>query len=249
MLDIEYKETVGILKLNREITNALNSELIRKLTEALHTMESDPEVRSLVFSSSNEKFFSIGLDIPELFNLSKEEFAEFYHSYNNFCIDLYTFPKPTIAAITGHAIAGGCIITLCCDYRLIAEGRKLMGLNEIKLGVPIPYPGDCILRQLVGIKIAREITDIGDFYDAEALLKIGMVDEVIPINQLLSISIERAHKLSSLPLDAFIKIKRNRIEAVENQVRKNIKEKEKQFIESWYMDTTRERLKEAMTKF
>ncbi|MFX0149722.1 MAG: enoyl-CoA hydratase/isomerase family protein [Candidatus Hodarchaeota archaeon] len=249
MIDIEHKETVGILKLNRETTNALNSELISKLTEALQNMESDPEVRSLVFSSSNEKFFSIGLDIPELFNFSKEEFARFYHSYNSFCIALYTFPKPTIAAITGHAIAGGCIITLCCDYRLIAEGRKLMGLNEIKLGVPIPYPGDCILRQLVGIKIAREITDIGDFYDAEALLKIGMVDEVIPINQLLSTSIERAHKLGSLPSDAFIKIKRNRIEAVESQVLKNIKEKEKQFIESWYMDTTRERLKEAMTKF
>jgi enoyl-CoA hydratase/carnithine racemase len=249
MLDIEYKDNVGIIKLNHGTTNALNSELIRKLTEALHVIKNDSEVRSLVLSSANEKFFAIGLDIPELFNLTQEEFTKFYHSYNSMCMDLYSFPKPTIAAITGHAIAGGCILTLCCDYRLMAEGRKLMGLNEIKLGVPIPYPGDCVLRQLIGIKMVREITDMGDFYDSKTLLQIGMVDEVVPIDQLLSTAIEKAHKLGSLPLDAFQKIKRNRIEAVEYQMRKNLAEKEKLFVESWYRDATRERLKEAMKKF
>lgn len=249
MITIEHLEEVGVIKLDRGITNALNGKLVQKLTETIQHQKKNSDVRALVLTSANEKFFAIGLDIPELFNLTQEEFAKFYHSYNSLCMDLYSFPKPTVAAITGHAIAGGCILTLCCDYRLIAEGRKLMGLNEIKLGVPVPYPGDCMLRELVGMQKAREITDIGDFYDSKALFQIGMIDEIVPIDQLYSRSIEKARKLGSLPFDAFQKIKRNRIEAVENQIRKYLAEKEKLFIESWYIDTTRKRLKEAMKKF
>ncbi|MFX0182720.1 MAG: enoyl-CoA hydratase/isomerase family protein [Candidatus Hodarchaeota archaeon] len=249
MITFELHEKVGVIKLHRGITNALNSKLVQELIETLRLRRKNSGVRALVLTSANDKFFSIGLDIPELFDLSKEEFAKFYHSYNNLCMDLYTFPKPTIVAIPGHAIAGGCILTLCCDYRLMAEGRKLMGLNEIKLGVPVPYPGDCMLRELVGIQRAREITDIGDFYDSKALFQIGIVDEIVPVDQLHSKSIAKASKLGSLPLDAFQKIKRNRIEAIENNIRNNLVEKEELFIESWYRDSTRERLKEAMKKF
>jgi enoyl-CoA hydratase/carnithine racemase len=249
MIIIKHHEEVGVIKLDRGITNALNSKLVQELTETIQHQKENLDVQALLLTSTNDKFFTIGLDIPEIFDLSKEEFAKFYHSYNDLCMDLYTFPKPTIVAITGHAIAGGCILTLCCDYRLMAEGRKLMGLNEIKLGVPVPYPGDCMLRELVGIQKCREITDIGDFYDSEALFQIGMIDEIVPIDQLYNRSIEKARKLGLLPLDAFQKIKRNRIETIEKQIRKNLAEKEKLFIESWYMDTTRKRLKEAIKKF
>lgn len=75
---------------------------------------------------------------------------------------LYTLPKPVVAAITGHAIAGGCILALCCDYRFISEGRKLMGLNEVKLGVPVPYLADRVLHALVGTRYAREIIESGE---------------------------------------------------------------------------------------
>ena len=99
---------------------------------------------------------------------------------------LFTFPKPTAAAISGHAIAGGCILTLCCDYRYIAEGRKLMGLNEIKLGVPVPYVADCILRSLVGFRHAREIMESGDFYQPETSFQKGLVDAVLPLENVLA---------------------------------------------------------------
>jgi len=139
------------------------------LAGIIEKIKHDANVKGIVLTSSNEKFFSIGFDIPGLFEFSKEDLSNFYRSFNQLSIALNTLPKPTIAAITGHAIAGGCILALCCDYRFIAEGRKLMGPNEIKLGVPIPYPADCILRSLVGTRNAREITDNGDFYEPEKL--------------------------------------------------------------------------------
>jgi enoyl-CoA hydratase/carnithine racemase len=164
-------------------------------------------------------------------------------------MDLYTLPKPTIAALTGHAIAGGCVLALCCDYRFIAEGKKLMGLNEIKLGVPVPYPGDRILSQMVGARKAQEIMEGGEFYPPEESYKIGMVDQVSPLEQVLPEAIKQAKLLGAMPNKAYGMIKRNRVEGVESQVQAQLAKKEKFFLECWYSDETRKRLQEAIKKF
>ncbi|MGB3341213.1 MAG: enoyl-CoA hydratase/isomerase family protein [bacterium] len=249
MIQVQKKNQILIAELNRGVTNAINLELINELSDIVKKTEQDIEVHGLVLSSANEKFFSIGFDIPELFELDKKDFMIFYRAFNRLCLDLYTLPKPTIAAITGHAVAGGCIIALCCDYRYIAPGKTKMGLNEIKLGVPIPYPVDCMLRQILGFRIAREITDAGDFYEADALLGIGMVDDIIPIEKLQTEAVARAALLGGHPQNAFAMIKRSRTETTETQILSKLEEKEEAFLERWYAEETRERLKEAMKKF
>ncbi len=249
MISLEYRDHVAIAKLDRAITNSLNLELLNQLAGILQQVKQDSNARGLVLASSNEKFFSIGFDIPRLFELSQEDFRLFYTTYNRVCLDLYTLPKPTVAAITGHAIAGGCILTLCCDYRFIAEGRKLMGVNEIKLGVHVPYPGDYVLRQIVGARIAREAMESGEFYPAEQLLEMGMVDRVLPLDEVLPKAIEKAQSLGAFPQKAYAMIKHNRVETVEAQIRAQLEEKERFFIECWYSDETRQRLREAMEKF
>jgi len=249
LIRTEYRDKVAILKLNRGITNALNLKLVNQLAENLQKVKDDSDVHSLVLGSSNEKFFSIGFDIPELFELTRKDFEVFYRAFNRVCMDLHTLTKPTIAAITGHAIAGGCILALCCDYRFIAEGRKLMGLNEIKLGIPVPYPGDCILRQLAGTRNAREIMDTGEFYHPKESLQKGMIDQVLSLKRVLSKSIEKAKMLGALPHEAFGMIKRNRVEMVQAQVLAHLAEKEQHFIECWFSGEARVRLKEAIKKF
>ena len=184
MIEVKTQNSVAVIKLNNGVTNALNLELIIELGNTLKRLKSDPDVSGLVLGSTNDKFFSIGFDIPKLIDLSRKDFQTFYRSFNQTCLNLYTIPKPTLASITGHAVAGGCIITLCCDYRFIAEGRKLMGLNEIKLGVPVPYLADCITRTLLGEKTARDVMETGEFYSTEKLMQTGMVDEVIPTEEL-----------------------------------------------------------------
>ena len=115
LLRIEYQDKTYTVRLNRGVTNALNLELIRELTEILNKFKKNPAAQGLILTGSNEKFFSIGFDIPQLFGFTESDFKTFYKSYNQLCLNLYTLPKPTIAAITGHAIAGGCILALCCD--------------------------------------------------------------------------------------------------------------------------------------
>ena len=249
MVDLTYQDSVAILKLNRSVTNALNLECVKEMSKALHEIKSNPQIHGVVVGSSNEKFFSIGFDIPELFGASEENVRRFYTTFNRTCLDLYTLPKPTVVAITGHAVAGGCIVALCCDYRLISEGRKFMGLNEIKLGVPVPYLGHCVLQSLVGTRQARDLTETGKFYEPERLLEMGVVDEILPLNQVLTKAIEKARGLGSMPADAYGLIKRNRVETVQAQVLLHWEEKEALFIKCWHSDQARKQLREAMAKF
>jgi enoyl-CoA hydratase/carnithine racemase len=248
-ISIEDRDHVVILKLAHDDTNPLNAELIQELAEELGRVKANPEVSGLVLGSANVKFFSIGFDIPNLYELSRNDFAVFYHAFNSFCLELYTLPKPTVAAITGHAVAGGCILALCCDYRFIADGRKLMGLNENKLGVPVPYPADRILRETIGNREARNVMESGEFFDPNELLRFGMVDEIIPLEQVLPTSIEKARSLGDLPQGAFVAIKQNRVEIVEAQIKARMDEKEALFLDCWYSQESRSLLKDAIEKF
>jgi len=246
---IEREGGVAILYLSRGVTNALNLELVAGLSQAIEEVKQDAELGGLVLTSANDKFFSIGFDIPQLFDLSPDDFATFYRAFNRLCLDLYALPKPSAAAITGHATAGGCILALCCDYRIIAQGRKLMGLNEIKLGVPAPYAADRILRQLVGQRIARDVIDTGAFYQPEEALRLGLVDQALLLPEVLPAAIEKVRGLGSSTGEAYSEIKRYRTELVLQQVEPRLDETDRAFIGCWYAPAARERLKEAISKF
>ena len=244
----EPHDNVMLLRLNRGVTNPWNLEFVNALRSELRELRDDDAIKAVVFTG-NDKFFSIGFDIPALFELDREGFREYYQAFNQMSLDLYMLPKPMVAAITGHAIAGGTIFALCCDYRIIAGGRKLMGLNEIKLGVPVPYPGDCILRQLVGDRNARKVMESGEFYEPETLYDMGMVDQVLGLDEVLPAALKFAGTMGVFSGEAYRVIKRNRVEMVEARVREHLAEKEKVFIDCWFSDRARLQLKEAMKTF
>ncbi|MFC1683533.1 enoyl-CoA hydratase/isomerase family protein, partial [Candidatus Zixiibacteriota bacterium] len=131
----------------------------------------------------------------------------------------------------------------------ISEGKKLMGLNEIKLGVPVPYPADRILRNLTGWRTARDVMDGGEFYSGQELLQKGLVDQVLPMEEVLPGAIEKAGALSASSPEAFALIKRNRTEPVKAEILAELDERERRFVERWYSPEARERLDEAIDKF
>lgn len=249
LVSVQKKKNIAIVQLSHKSTNAINLALVKELADTINDIKVDDKIKALVLTSANEKFLSIGFDIPSLRPLSQNDFSLFYQAFNQLCIDLYTLPKPTIAAITGHAIAGGCILALCCDERVIAEGRKLFGLNEVKLGVPVPYVADRILHALVGARLAREVMELGEFYPAEDALEIGLVDYLVPLDQVLEKALEQARLLSAAPGEAFALIKANRVEDVMIGILDRLEVKQMRFIECWYADAARKPLEEAGRKF
>jgi len=249
LIEREDIEGVARLVLKNGVTNPISLELVQELHGLVVEARDDPSVRSLVIVSGNDKFFSIGFDLPTLSKLGKEDLMFFYQSFNRLSIDLYTMPKPTVAALKGHAIAGGCILALCVDYRFMAEGRKLMGLNEVKLGLPVPYPADNILRQIVGDRNARNIMEGGEFYESKDSLKMGLVDEVQPIDKVLDSSMEKARKLGEMPTAAFGMIKKNRVEPVKGRILARLEKRELFFLECFFSEGTQALIKEAVKKF
>jgi len=246
---IEIEGEIAIVRLSRGTTNAISPDLVSRLAEIIGWVGGEAKVRGLVLTGDNDKFFSIGFDLPLLVSFSPTDFASFYRAFNLMCLSLYTLPKPTVAAISGHATAGGCILALCCDHRFVVSGRKLLGLNEIKLGVPVPYAADRILRETVGSWRARRVVESGEFFPPEAALELGLVDEIAPPQELLQKAMAKVRSLGAVPGPAFAEIKHSRTQDIEKQIRSRLDETDKAFVECWYSQPARAQLKEALAKF
>jgi len=246
LVKIEEHEDVALLRLDNKVANAISTTMVENLSASVTRITR--EFRGLVLAGG-EKFFSMGFDLPTLLKLDRSGVTEFFYSFNQVVLDIYTLPIPTACAITGHAIAGGTILASSCDYRFLASGRKLMGLNEIKLGVPVPYLSDLMLRQIVGDRAATEMVYQGEFIEPEKALSIGLADEVLSQDKVENRALEKITELASLPGQAFAAIKANRVESIRPAYEKNYKVKNETFLDCWFSQPVRELLSKAAEKF
>jgi 3,2-trans-enoyl-CoA isomerase len=248
-IKLEQQDGIALVTLNRGVINAINQNLIDELTEALHMLKDDSMVRGLVLTSNNDKFFSIGFDLPEIYPLPQQEFRGFFRAFNLLCLNLYTFPKPTIAAITGHATAGGCIVALCADYRYMAKGRTLMGVNESTFGVPVTSLADGILGKLVGARHARDVISTGRLYGPQEALHMGMVDEVFPLEEIIPAAMKKARSLGEISPPAFAMDKGFRVRDLADRVLSHLEADDQAFVEHWYAPFVRRQLKQVMEQY
>ncbi|MBW2053732.1 MAG: enoyl-CoA hydratase/isomerase family protein [Deltaproteobacteria bacterium] len=160
-----------------------------------------------------------------------------------------TFPLPTACAIAGHAPAGGTVLALACDYRFAASGRKLIGLNEVQLGLPVPQITDSIMRQIVGDREATELLYQGDLIEPARAQQIGLVDEIHPLEEVEDRAVEKIAKLAALPHPALTAIKANRVEAVRLTYEKNKEIKNQEFLDCWFSQPVQELLAKTAEKF
>lgn len=175
MLDIIDHGPIREIKLNRAPVNALNPEFVRALTGALK--DAGQSSRAVVLSG-REGMFSAGLDVPSLLQLDRNAMSEFW---GDFCALLETIgkmPVPTVAAITGHSPAGGAVMALFCDYRIMADGRFKIGLNETQVGLMLPAFIHGALVRLIGDHKAERLIVSGALVGPGQAMQAGLVDEV-----------------------------------------------------------------------
>jgi len=242
----EEHDNVAVLRLDNKVTNAINTTLVEDLSATIKQIKG--EYRGMILAGGT-RFFSMGFDLPELLKLDRSGVTEFFYSFNQVVLDIFTLPIPTACAITGHAIAGGTILASSCDYRFLASGRKLIGLNEIKLGVPVPYLTDMMLRQIVGDRAATEMIYLGEFIEPDKARSIKLADEVLPQDKVENRALEKITELASLPGKAFAAIKANRVEAIRLAYEKNYKVKNETFLDCWFSQPVQELLSKAAEKF
>lgn len=175
MLDIIDHGPIREIKLNRAPVNALNPDLVGQLDQAFRA--AGAEARAVIFSG-REGMFSAGLDVPELLQLDAGEMGRFWRSFAGLLETIGSLQVPTVAAITGHSPAGGAVMALFCDYRIMAAGRYKIGLNETRVGLMLPGFIHQALVRLVGPHRAERLIVSGALVDPEQALHFGLVDEV-----------------------------------------------------------------------
>jgi enoyl-CoA hydratase/carnithine racemase len=243
---IEEHENVAVLRLDDGVTNPIGPALVADLDTALTSVEN--AFRGMVLAGG-KKFFSIGFNLPELIDFDREQMSAFFTSFNDLTLRLLTLPVPTACAIAGHAIAGGTILALTADFRIAASGKKLMGLNEIKLGVPVPYLADLLLRQLVPAAAANQILFSGEFLSSVDADKIGLVDETVPAEEVEDRAVKKIAALAALPSAALCAVKENRTAAAARRYKKRGREKNERFLDCWFSTAARPLLEKASETF
>ena len=243
---LETHDAVATLRLNNGVINAISPELLDDIANALIQIKS--EFKGMVLAGG-EKFFCIGLDLPGLLQLGRAEMVEFYLNFMQVVLDLYTLPMPTACALNGHATAGGTIFALSSDFRFASTGRKLIGLNEVKLGLPVPYLADLILRQVVGDRCATEMMFKGEFVESEKAQEIGLVDAIFSPEDLEEKAVAKIAEMAALPPNGLTLIKNNRVGAVRSQYEAVRSTEADLFLGCWFNPSVQEQLKEAAGRF
>ncbi|MGD9087634.1 MAG: enoyl-CoA hydratase/isomerase family protein [Desulfobacterales bacterium] len=245
-VSLEAQGDIALLRLNNGVINAISPEMLNDLATELKRIRN--EFKGMVLAGG-DKFFSIGLDLPHLLQLSRAEMTNFYAALNEVLLDLYTQPLPTASAIGGHATAGGAVLAVGTDFRFVAEGRKLIGFNEVKIGLAVPALADLILRQIIGDRRATEMVFGGDFLEPEQSLETGLVDAVVTSEDLEKEAVARMEALTAMPPGGLALAKKNRVEAVRSQYDKIRQSDADDFLNCWFDDTVQKLLREAAQKF
>ena len=238
------KDGIVTLSLNQGKVNPLNVDVVKEIFDSLKSIEGDSTVKAVILTGQG-KFFSFGFDVPELLTYSRDAFSDFLAKFTNLYSYMFLYPKPIIAALNGHAIAGGCMLALACDHRIIISEKAKMSLNEIDLGVPIFVGITEILRFCVGSRNATEILYSGTLYSAEEALSLGLVDKITTVEELTDASIKAASDLGRKPYPAFAGIKSLLRKPILAKIAQRENESITKFVDIWYSDSTRAILKDV----
>ncbi len=194
-LGVTIEDKIAIVRLNRpDVLNALNREMLAELLACFTAIVSDDEVAAVVLTGTGDKAFAAGADIRQLAELNGVSGLEYSRAGQSVFDRIASMPKPVIAAVNGYCLGGGCELALACHFRFAAENARF-GQPEVKLGLIPGYGGTQRLSRLIGQGRALEVILTGEPISAAEAERIGLVNRVVPREDLIRLSTETARKI------------------------------------------------------
>lgn len=241
-LDISKSDNIATLTLRRGKVNALNEEFIGQIKAAFQELENDYDIKSVIITGGGN-FFSFGFDIPEFLNFTKGDFGRFVTKFTELYTYLFMFPKPVIAALNGHTIAGGCMLASACDYRLMVPGRARISLNEVAFGSTVFAGSVEMLKCSVCHKNAEKILFTGKMFTAEEAFDMGLVDRISFENEIYGDALKVARGFAQRSGPAFASIKKLCRGPVAEKMKSREEESIREFLDIWYSDETQKNIR------
>ena len=198
---------VALIRMSNEPANVLTTDFSDALDAEFARAREDGEVEAVVLTGTGSAF-SAGVELFRVVDEGATYVESLLASLGTLFSKLRAFPKPLVAAVNGHAIAGGAVIACACDYRVMSAGKGLIGLPELRVGVPFPSVALDIVRAAVPRRYQREVLLLGRSYGPEAAAERGFVDEIVPPEQLVERAREIARELTSIPPATYALTKR-----------------------------------------
>lgn len=230
----ERLDDVTVLRMDNGKANAMNPELLIGLDGALvQFLESD--ARALVLTGY-ERFFCAGLDLVSLSRLDREGMLGFMRLFQRVMLALFWCPRPVVAAVNGHAVAGGCVLAMQADVRIATDARMSMGLNETQLGVGLPLVVAETMRAQLDPRVFGSIAIHGQLHDGEAALDLGLLDERVPHERVLERALERARQLAEVPAAAYAQAKRTVRHPARQAVLAVTPQQDEAWLDTWFSD-------------
>lgn len=194
LVEIERNQDIVIVRMNNG-ENRFNGNFVAAMNEALDEIAANDDLRAAVFTGTQEKFFSNGLDLNWILQLPNEEILPFLLEWEKLLNRTFTFPKPLVAALNGHTFAGGLFFALCADWRVMRRDRGWCCVPEIDLCLELPPGNIALIAHVVGHRNTDYLAMTGRRLTAEEAQSLGMVDEVVEINEVIPRSILMAREL------------------------------------------------------
>jgi enoyl-CoA hydratase/carnithine racemase len=169
---------LAVLRLDKARGNAIDEALVEELREACRELEADDSVRAVLLASAHPKLFSPGLDLVSLIEFDRPRLQRFMTAFGQMVLALYGLRRPVVAAVSGHAVAGGCILAMAADWRVLRRGGVSIGLNEVKVGVPLPLSIAALLRATVAPVSLSRVALLGRNFADEEAIAAGLADEL-----------------------------------------------------------------------
>ena len=227
-----------MLRFDRPPVNALDLEAARALARAFGAAADDAETSAIVITGTGD-CFSAGLDLKAVPAYGGEQLRTMIHELNGMIARLYGCPKPTVAAVNGHAIAGGLVLALACDRRVGRRRAFRVGLTESRIGIPFPFGPLMVVRGELDPSVARSLMLLGrNLDDPKEAVRAGILDELAPRRRLLDRAVAIADDLASLPREGYARIKMQLRGETVARIEDMIARGADPLLESWLTDET-----------
>jgi enoyl-CoA hydratase len=242
MIDLEQRGEIAVLTMRHGKANAMDGTFCEDLIGRLHELRGSP-TRAVVITGQG-KIFSAGVDLVQALDGGPDYFRKFLPPLRRAFEEVFFYEKPVVAAVNGHAIAGGCVLTCAADRRLMAQGDGRIGITELLVGVPFPVIALEIMRSAAAPQHFERVVYSGATFAPDAAVALGLIDEAVPADALLERALAAAEKLAALGPDAFALTKR--------QVRERLEKDGPRFDPAvdaiWYAPETSARIRDYVTR-
>lgn len=246
MIDLKTEDGVAVLIMAHGKANALDVDFCNALADRFDALRNDA-ARAVVLTAEG-RIFSAGVDLMRLSEEGAAYVRRLLPALHRLYEAVFFHPKPIVAAVNGHAIAGGCVLAACADRRIMAEGTARIGVTELLVGVPFPVLAYEVVRSVVPERFLPEVTYSGATYDTDMALERGFIDEVVEAEDLLDDALAVAEELAELSPAAFALTKQQLRAPVRERLDRSGAATEQAVTDLWCADATLKRIGDYVAK-